>query len=160
MAISKTLSEAMAIKLAVDEDGDVSDLPRSLQANMSGQHLVILVDGEKVSRDGGFYLFSKSGIRKGSIVTFSKHHKRRGRFSAYRMIKGTDPGHTTGGMSLSTNKFPVYGAIRVATYNVRADDVLVHWAQGGPLKGGFRHEKELVLKPGARLKPVKVEGGA
>jgi hypothetical protein len=28
MAISKTLSEAMAIKLAVDEDGDVSDLPR------------------------------------------------------------------------------------------------------------------------------------
>lgn len=80
------------------------------------------------------------------------------RFQAYRMIKDTDQGHTTGGMSLSTKKFPVYGSIRVATYDVDSDDVMVHWGQEGPLRGGFRHEKELILKPGVRIEPTKIEG--
>lgn len=60
--------------------------------------------------------------------------------------------------SLTTSELEVayLGLEYRAAYLVRADDVLVHWAQEGvPLgKGVFAHEFEIVLKPGAR--PVEI----
>lgn len=63
-----------------------------------------------------------------------------------------------GGMSLTTEE-PRYLAPDLYTgYEVKADDVLVHWAQPEmPLSGrAFGHEKELILRKDANPKPVPV----
>jgi hypothetical protein len=77
-------------------------------------------------------------------------------FVGYRRIKGSEH---LGGMSVTTEKSNAKAAPghEVAAYRISADDVLVHWGQGGPLSGGFAHEKEVILKPNAKPQRIAME---
>lgn len=63
-----------------------------------------------------------------------------------------------GGMSLTTGEPRYLGRDLYTGYEVKADDVLVHWAQSEmPLSGkAFGHEKELILRRDANPRPVPV----
>lgn len=68
-------------------------------------------------------------------------------FVAWR-YKGLTAGKL-GGSSLTTNEPRYLDPSKYQAYLVRADEVLLHWAQPEfPLGGrAFGHEKELILKP-------------
>jgi len=78
-------------------------------------------------------------------------------FLAYRRLKEGDQETLSGLTSLTTDISQVQylNPKFFRTYKVFSSDVLIHWAQDTPLgKGAFRHERELILKPNARLFPI------
>jgi hypothetical protein len=61
-----------------------------------------------------------------------------------------------GGMSLTTTEPTYLSPDKYTAYEVRDDDVLVHWAQEEMPLGGnaFGHEKELILRKDANPRPL------
>jgi hypothetical protein len=77
------------------------------------------------------------------------------KFVAYRRLKD-DHGVLKGLDSVTTN----IESVRLLNpklwrkYKIQISDVLVHWGQDTPLgKSGFKHEQEVILKPGIYILP-------
>ena len=98
---------------------------------------------------------TKSGATKSGATESGATKSGATEFVAYRRIKqGSEV--LKGLDSVTTN----FESVRLLDpklwrkYVIQASDVLVHWGQDTPLgKSGFKHEQEVILKPGIHILP-------
>lgn len=101
---------------------------------------------------------ARKALSNDVLATVQQHHGG-STFTAYRRLKGGS--EVLGGLdSVTTDRGSIdyLDPAQWREYTIKASEVLVHWGQDTPLRSSqFKHEKEVILKPGVSIRPVKTE---